>query len=150
MKQILLLIAAMVSTQAIAETETTNYAIELGVGSGEYDASKFKVKKGSFDCGDQILARVKVTGAEQGILEPTVEWVGPDGKTQEKVTLMAGVNRDGTGEFLSFIQFRKGQGASLFSFIEPSMSLESFIGSWEIKILLNGHTVSKSDFEVIC
>lgn len=134
----------------LAHSESRTVDVRTAILEGEFSYEAAYESSNSFDCQDKIMALVDLSGFKRGVLSANMEWIAPDGDVQERVEMKVGVNSQGRGEFYSFIQFHKGKGAGIFAFIDPSMSLEEFIGPWTVNIYVNGNKLASHDFEVAC
>lgn len=132
--------AAAVSVKSIA---LTNQPVEKATSQDSLIAAE------NFDCADEILAIVDIENADESAEELTYTWVNPSENNQEQYSVIV-MTRDGQGTGLGNIKFHKGPGAEIFNFINPAMSLEVFIGEWELQISSRGKTIARKKFEVLC
>ncbi len=107
----------------------------------------------TFDCTDQIFSVVKVHYYEEGKYNLEVEWLDPNQRQRERTEYPFTVpdpSIQPTTRLWSWLRLKRGAGAGLFQWINPSAGLEDLIGIWQLKVSINGKEVAKSDFEVSC
>jgi hypothetical protein len=109
--------------------------------------------KESFDCSEQIFSVVKLHHYPEGKYNLTIDWLDPSSRHRERTEYPFSVpdpNIQPTTRLWSWIRLKRGAGAGLFQWINPTAGLEDLIGIWELKVAVNGDQVATQNFEVSC
>ena len=106
-----------------------------------------------FDCSDQIFSVVKLHHYKQGKYDLSIDWVDPHGTQRERTEYPFTVGDpyiDPNTRLWSWLRLKRGAGAGLFQWINPTAGLEDLIGIWELQISIDGERVNTTEFEVSC
>ncbi|MGE4635708.1 MAG: hypothetical protein AAEI92_10170 [Arenicellales bacterium] len=101
-----------------------------------------------FGCNDKIYAVIDLTALAGGNHQLQVDWTDPTGKTREHIDYP--FHSGGTTRITVWLQLHPPKGAALFSFFNPAMGMDDFIGTWQVEINLDGKTRLDQSFEVLC
>ena len=101
-----------------------------------------------FGCNDKIFAVIDLADLASGSHQLQVDWVDPTGKTREHIDYAF----DSTGDtrITVWLKLHPPQGAALFSFFNPAIGMDDFIGTWQLAIHVNNETRLERGFEVLC
>lgn len=108
-----------------------------------------KEAKERFDCSDQIYTVAELSNYPKGEYQLTVIWNDPNDSVREKTSYPFNVNNTET-RIWAWLTLSRATGAGLIQWIDPAAGLESFIGIWNIEVLINGKRISKQTFDVSC
>jgi len=101
-----------------------------------------------FGCNDKIYAVIDLTDLSDGSHQLQVDWTDPTGKTREHIDYP--LHSSGTSRLTVWLQLHPPKGAALFSFFNPAMGMDDFIGTWQVEINLDGKAHLNQSFEVLC
>ena len=101
-----------------------------------------------FGCNDKIYAVIDLTDLSDGSHHLQVDWTDPTGKTREHIDHP--LHSSGTSRITVWLQLHPPKGAALFSFFNPAMGMDDFIGTWQVEITLDNKTRLDQSFEVLC
>lgn len=101
-----------------------------------------------FGCNDKIYAVIDLTDLSDGSHQLQVDWTDPTGKTREHIDHP--LHSSGTTRITVWLQLHPPKGAALFSFFNPAMGMDDFIGTWQVEINLDGKARLNQSFEVLC
>lgn len=106
-----------------------------------------------FDCSDQIFSVVKLHHYEAGDYALTIDWIDPSGDQRERTEYPFKVGDphiDPNTRLWSWLRLKRGAGAGLFQWVDPTAGLGNLIGIWELRISIDGKHVNTTEFEVSC
>ena len=109
--------------------------------------------KETFDCGDQIFSVVQLHHYAAGSYQLTIDWVDPHGDQRERTEYPFKVGDpyvDPNTRLWSWLRLKRGAGAGLFQWVNPTAGLENLIGIWELKVSIDGEHLNTTEFEVSC
>ena len=101
-----------------------------------------------FGCNDKIYAVIDLADLSDGNHQLQVDWTDPTGKTREHIDHP--LHGGGTSRITVWLQLHPPKGAALFSFFNPAMGMDDFIGTWQVEINLDGKARLNQSFEVLC
>ncbi len=101
-----------------------------------------------FGCNDKIYAVIDLTDLSDGSHQLQVDWTDPTGKTREHIDHP--FPSGNTSRITVWLQLHPPKGAALFSFFNPAMGMDDFIGTWQVEITLDGDNRLNQSFEVLC
>ncbi len=104
-----------------------------------------------FDCGDQIYAVVALDSQQEGEHQLDWVWRRPDRKIAERSTYQW-LSR-GDPQLINvarWIHFRQGRGTSMVGLFDPAFGYESYIGEWQLELLLDHQPLIQKSFSVLC
>ena len=76
------------------------------------------------------------------------DWTDPGGKIREHVDYP--FNGAGSIRITIWLKLHPPKGSALFSFFNPAMGMDDFIGFWELAIRVDDDTRFNTEFEVLC
>jgi len=108
------------------------------------------VESGSnrFGCNDKIYAVITLLGLEGGAHRLEADWTDPGGKIREHVDYP--FNGAGGTRITIWLKLHPPKGSALFSFFNPAMGMEDFIGLWQLTLRVDDDTRLDTQFEVLC
>ena len=108
------------------------------------------VESGSnrFGCNDKIYAVITLLGLEGGAHRLEADWTDPGGKIREHVDYP--FNGAGGTRITIWLKLHPPKGSALFSFFNPAMGMEDFIGLWQLTLRVDDDTRLDTKFEVLC
>lgn len=128
----------------IKENSTLHFTLR-----GEHGfPSKETVK--SFDCLDRIYAVTELSYFKKGEYTIEFHWVDPDGNTRETTKYDFLMRKEPKTELWGWLELSRAKGAGMIQWLNPAAGLEEFIGFWTVELVLNGKTINKGQFEVLC
>jgi len=101
-----------------------------------------------FGCNDKIYAVIDLTDLSDGSHQLQVDWTDPTGKTREHIDYP--FHSGSTSHITVWLQLHPPKGAALFSFFNPAMGMDDFIGTWQVEINLDAKARLNQSFEVLC
>ena len=101
-----------------------------------------------FGCNDKIFAVIDLTDLSDGSHQLQVDWTDPTGKTREHIEHP--FDSSGATRITVWLQLHPPKGAALFSFFNPAIGMDDFIGTWQVEITLDGDNRLNQSFEVLC
>ena len=101
-----------------------------------------------FGCNDKIYAVIDLLGLEGGAHRLQADWTDPSGKIREHVDYP--FNGAGSTRITIWLKLHPPKGSALFSFFNPAMGMDDFIGLWELAIRVDNDTRFNTQFEVLC
>lgn len=139
----------LVSGYAGAETKTTpQYKIYL-TNKVVNDQPRMEDQASTaFDCTDRIYIVVEALGLESQKYDLTVSWVNPVGDQQEKTDYR--FKAQPFTRVWAWLQLSGPPGAVIGQVFDPTFGMEDFIGDWSAKVSIDGKSVEKVPFTVVC
>ena len=101
-----------------------------------------------FGCNDKIYAVIDLLGLKGGAHRLQADWTDPGGKIREHVDYP--FNGAGGTRITIWLKLHPPKGSALFSFFNPAMGMDDFIGLWELAIRVDEDTRFNTEFEVLC
>ena len=101
-----------------------------------------------FGCNDKIYAVIDLLGLEGGEHLLQADWTDPDGKIREHVDYS--FNGAGAKRIYIWLKLHPPKGSALFSFFNPNLGMDDFIGLWQLAIRVDDDTRLHTEFEVLC
>ena len=101
-----------------------------------------------FGCNDKIYAVIDLADLSESSHQLQVDWTDPTGKTREHIDHP--FSSGSTSRITVWLQLHPPKGAALFSFFNPAMGMDDFIGTWQVEITLDGDNRLNQSFEVLC
>ena len=101
-----------------------------------------------FGCNDKIYAVITLLGLEGGAHRLEADWTDPGGKIREHVDYP--FNGAGGTRITIWLKLHPPKGSALFSFFNPAMGMEDFIGLWQLTLRVDDDTRLDTQFEVLC
>ena len=101
-----------------------------------------------FGCNDKIYAVIDLLGLESGEHRLQADWTDPGGKIREHVDYP--FNGSGGTRITIWLKLHPPKGSALFSFFNPAMGMEDFIGLWQLTLRVDDDTRLDTKFEVLC
>ena len=101
-----------------------------------------------FGCNDKIYAVIDLLGLEGGAHRLQADWTDPSGKIREHVDYP--FNGAGSTRITIWLKLHPPKGSALFSFFNPAMGMEDFIGLWQLTLRVDDDTRLDTQFEVLC
>ena len=99
------------------------------------------------DCRRQIFAIISLTNVPKGTHTLVVEWTDPNGRRRER---NAQKILDSTREVVTWLKLHPATGSGVLRVFNPAVGMTAFIGTWNVVISLDGATVQRAEFEVVC
>ena len=99
------------------------------------------------DCRRQIFAVISLTNVPKGTHTLVVEWTDPNGRRRER---SAQKILDSTREVVTWLKLHPATGSGVLRVFNPAVGMTAFIGTWNIVISLDGATMQRAEFEVVC
>ena len=99
------------------------------------------------DCRRQIFAVISLTNVPKGTHTLVVEWTDPNGRRRER---NAQKILDSTREVVTWLKLHPATGSGVLRVFNPAVGMTAFIGTWNVVISLDGATVQRAEFEVVC
>ncbi len=106
-------------------------------------------EKNAFDCSEKIYAVTELTHFPKGKHEFSVRWIDPANTTREHTRYPFHIHNTET-RLWSWLTLKRGTGAGMLQWIDPSAGLEDFIGPWTVKVSIDGKEIAKLTMEVNC
>ena len=100
-----------------------------------------------FGCNDKIFAQIAMSELAPGAHRLEVDWIDPTGKTREHIDYP--FNGSGTTRLKIWLKLHPPKGSGIFSFINPAMGMDDFIGNWRLFIKVDDAAL-ETQFEVVC
>ncbi|MEC9079768.1 MAG: hypothetical protein VYB43_06850 [Pseudomonadota bacterium] len=101
-----------------------------------------------FGCNDKIYAVIDLLELEGGAHRLQADWTDPGGKIREHVDYP--FNGAGSTRITIWLKLHPPKGSALFSFFNPAMGMDDFIGLWQLAIRVDDDTRFNTEFEVLC
>ena len=99
------------------------------------------------DCRRQIFAVISLTNVPKGTHTLVVEWTDPNGRRRER---NAQKILDNTREVVTWLKLHPATGSGVLRVFNPAVGMTAFIGTWNVVISLDGATMQRAEFEVVC
>ena len=99
------------------------------------------------DCRRQIFAVISLTNVPKGTHTLVVEWTDPNGRRRERNVQKI---LDSTREVVTWLKLHPATGRGVLRVFNPAVGMTAFIGTWNIVISLDGATMQRAEFEVVC
>ena len=99
------------------------------------------------DCRRQIFAVISLTNVPKGPHTLVVEWTDPNGRRRERNVQKI---LDSTREVVTWLKLHPATGSGVLRVFNPAVGMTAFIGTWNIVISLDGATMQRAEFEVVC
>ena len=99
------------------------------------------------DCRRQIFAVISLTNVPKGTHTLVVEWTDPNGRRRERNVQKI---LDSTREVVTWLKLHPATGSGVLRVFNPAVGMTAFIGTWNVVISLDGATVQRAQFEVVC
>jgi len=99
------------------------------------------------DCRRQIFAIISLTNVPKGTHTLVVEWTDPNGRRRER---NAQKILDSTREVVTWLKLHPATGSGVLRVFNPAVGMTAFIGTWNVVISLDGATMQRAEFEVVC
>ncbi len=99
------------------------------------------------DCRRQIFAIISLTNVPKGTHTLVVEWTDPNGRRRER---NAQKILDNTREVVTWLKLHPATGSGVLRVFNPAVGMTAFIGTWNVVISLDGATMQRTEFEVVC
>ena len=99
------------------------------------------------DCRRQIFAVISLTNVPKGSHTLVVEWTDPNGRRRERNVQKI---LDSTREVVTWLKLHPATGSGVLRVFNPAVGMTAFIGTWNIVISLDGATMQRAEFEVVC
>lgn len=99
------------------------------------------------DCRRQIFAVISLTNVPEGTHTLVVEWTDPNGRRRERNVQKI---LDSTREVVTWLKLHPATGSGVLRVFNPAVGMTAFIGTWNIVISLDGATMQRAEFEVVC
>ena len=99
------------------------------------------------DCRRQIFAVISLTNVPKGTHTLVVEWTDPNGRRRERNVQKI---LDSTREVVTWLKLHPASGSGVLRVFNPAVGMTAFIGTWNIVISLDGATMQRAEFEVVC
>ena len=106
-------------------------------------------QKEAFDCSEKIFAVAELQKFPQGKHEFSVRWIDPAETTREHTRYPFHVNNEST-RLWSWLSLKRGAGAGMLQWLDPSAGLEEFIGPWTVEVSVDGKRLARMTMEVNC
>lgn len=105
----------------------------------------------TFACSDRIYGVLEVNQPDGGTGQRTLHatWRNPAGDDQEVTRYDFQVTK-GYARVWIWLKLHRSGEAAIVQFMNPTAGMEEFIGMWELHVKVDGDTVAKKTFEVIC
>ena len=99
------------------------------------------------DCRRQIFAVISSTNVPKGTHTLVVEWTDPNGRRRERNVQKI---LDSTREVVTWLKLHPATGSGVLRVFNPAVGMTAFIGTWNVVISLDGATMQRAEFEVVC
>ena len=99
------------------------------------------------DCRRQIFAVISLTNVPKGTHTLVVEWTDPNGRRRERNAQQI---LDSTREVVTWLKLHPATGSGVLRVFNPAVGMTAFIGTWNVVISLDGATMQRAEFEVVC
>ena len=99
------------------------------------------------DCRRQIFAVISLTNVPKGTHTLVVEWTDPNGRRRERNVQKI---LDSTREVVTWLKLHPATGSGVLRVFNPAVGMTAFIGTWNIVISIDGATMQRAEFEVVC
>ena len=101
-----------------------------------------------FGCNDKIFAVIDLVGLQGGEHRLEADWTDPIGKIREHIDYP--FNGAGATRITVWLKLHPPKGSALFSFFNPAMGMDDFIGLWKLVVRVDDDTRLDTQFEVLC
>lgn len=146
---LLLITPSMVLSASTNQDQATEPSSRLYLAlADEYDRP-LSFEKNAFDCSEKIFAVAELKHFTYGKHEFSVQWIDPANITREHTRYPFHINQDQT-RLWSWLSLRRGAGASMLQWLDPSAGLEEFIGPWTVQVHIDGKKLAEMTMEVNC
>ncbi len=102
-----------------------------------------------FGCTDAIYAVLELHGLEKTEHTLNAVWRDPHGQERERTEYPFRVHRDRERIWV-WLKLHRSPEAALVQFVDPGAGLGEFVGDWEVQLFIDGKSISKQNFTVIC
>lgn len=102
-----------------------------------------------FSCNDTIYAVIEVSDLEKAKHELQATWRDPSGRDRERTQYPFWVHRDKERIWV-WLKLHSSPEAALVRWANPSAGMDEFIGEWELDLLVDGKSIGKQSFKVLC
>ena len=116
---------------------------------GDENERPLSFEKRSFGCSEKIYAVTELQHFPAGKHEFSVRWIDPAQITREHTRYLFHIHNKET-RLWSWLSLRRGAGAGMLQWLDPSAGLEEFIGLWTVKVDIDGKEIAKLTMEVNC
>ncbi len=102
-----------------------------------------------FDCTNRIYAVIEASGLPYQPTDLTIKWLNPLGDQEERTDYTFHPTSD-FSRVWAWLQLGGPTGATFFQAFDPAFGMESFIGEWQAKILINNKKIETIKFQIVC
>ena len=102
-----------------------------------------------FDCSDTVYAVVQASAVEHGKHLLEAVWTDPRDEQREHTRYPFQVRQELTVMWVWLRLHRPGH-AAITGMFNPSSGMNEFIGEWSVKFYIDGKSVDKKQFDVLC
>ena len=102
-----------------------------------------------FSCSDKIYAVLELRGLSKENHQLDALWRDPQGKDREHTEYEFQVQSD-MQRIWVWLKLHRPPEAALVSFMNPSAGMDEFIGTWELRLIIDGETIEKKSFSILC
>lgn len=102
-----------------------------------------------FSCTDTIYAVIEISNLDKTKHQLDATWRDPSGRDRERTRYPFWVRRDKERIWV-WLKLHSSPEAALVRWANPSAGMEEFIGEWELDLLVDGNSIGKQTFKVLC
>ncbi len=125
-----------------------NPNLSVWLGSTVQNGTPVEKDTNPFGCNDKIYAVIDLLELDGGEHRLEADWTDPGGKIREHVDYP--FNGAGGTRITIWLKLHPPKGSALFSFFNPAMGMEDFIGLWQLTLRVDDDTRLDTEFEVLC
>lgn len=102
-----------------------------------------------FGCSDTIYAVAEVHGLEKTQHTLDAVWRDPEGVERERTRFPFWVRGDRERIWV-WLKLHRSPEAALIQFVDPGAGMGEFVGKWQVQLHVDGESIAKHDFTVLC
>ncbi len=102
-----------------------------------------------FGCSDAIYAVAELRGLPKTQHTLDAVWRDPQGTERERTSFPFFVRADRERVWV-WLKLHRSPEAALIQFVDPGAGMGEFIGTWEVQLFVDGESISKETFSVLC
>ena len=144
------LFAVMLTNPILAKAESEpSPSTKIYLALADEHERPLAFEKKSFDCTEKIFAVAELKHFPKGKHEFSVRWIDPADTVREHTRYPFHVHNEDT-RLWSWLSLRRGAGAGMLQWLDPSAGLEEFIGPWTVEVHIDGKQLASLTMEVNC
>ena len=113
------------------------------------DGRPIRTDANVFNCSDQIYTMVSFSGLRETTRVLIVDWIDPSGRQREH-TVHNFRYFGSPASIWAWLTLHPPRGAIALRLFSPSLGMREFIGTWTVRVTIDGQFLGREKFEVLC